>query len=52
MIIPKLRSLAPTTAATALMQLSKIGKTNPIASFMEVASTIDPDRLDTVIEKM
>jgi len=52
MIIPRLRSLAPQTAATALAQLAKIGKQNPIASFMEVASTIDGDKLAVVIDKM
>jgi len=52
MIIPRLRSLAPQTAATALAQLAKIGKQNPIASLMEVASTIDGDRLAVVIDKM
>jgi len=52
MIIPKLKSLAPQTAAAALVQLSKIGKSNPIAAFMEVASTIDGDKLAVVIEKM
>merc|ERR1712170_332038 len=51
-IIPRLRSLGPQSAATALAQLAKIGKSNPIASFMEVASTIDGDRLAVVIEKM
>lgn len=34
------------------MQLAKIGKSNPIAALMEVASTIDADRLATVVEKM
>jgi len=52
MIIPRLRSLAPQTAATALAQLAKIGKQNPIASFMEVASTIDGDKLAVVVDKM
>ena len=52
MIIPRLRSLAPQTAATALAQLAKIGNQNPIASFMEVASTIDGGRLAVVVEKM
>ena len=52
MIIPRLSSLGSQDAATALINLSKIGKNNPIASFMEVASTIDPQRLDVVVEKM
>ena len=34
------------------MQLAKIGASNPIAALMEVASTIDQDRLATVVEKM
>merc|ERR1711948_204727 len=51
-IIPRLKSLGPQSAATALAQLAKIGKSNPIASFMEVASTIDGDRLAVVVEKM
>ena len=52
MIIPRLSSLGSQDAATALINLSKIGKNNPIASFMEVASTIDGDRLAVVVEKM
>ena len=52
MIIPRLKSLGPQSAATALAQLAKIGKSNPIASFMEVASTIDVDKLAVVVEKM
>jgi len=32
--------------------LAKIGKSNPIASFMEVASTIDGDKLAVVVTKM
>ena len=52
MIIPRLRSLGPQSAATALAQLAKIGKSNPIASFMEVASTIDGDKLAVVVDKM
>lgn len=52
MIIPKLQSLTPRSAAAALAQLAKIGKSNPIAAFMEVASTIDGDKLNVVIEKM
>ena len=52
MIILSLRSLGPQSAATALAQLAKIGKSNPIASFMEVASTIDGDKLAVVIDKM
>jgi len=34
MILPKLRSLGPQSAAAALIELSKIGKSNPIAAFM------------------
>ena len=34
MILPKLKSLGPQSAAAALVQLSKIGKSNPIAAFM------------------
>ena len=49
MIIPRLKSLGPQSAATALAQLAKIGKSNPIASFMEVASTIDGDKLAVVV---
>ena len=52
MIIPKLKSLTPRSAAAALAQLNKIGKSNPIAAFMEVASTIDGDKLNVVIEKL
>ena len=52
MIIPRLKSLAPQSAATALTQLAKIGKANPIASFMEVASTIDGEKLAVVVDKM
>jgi len=52
MIIPRLKSLGPQSAATALAQLAKIGKSNPIASFMEVASTIDGDKLAVVVDKM
>jgi len=52
MIIPKLKSLAPRSAADALIELSKIGKSNPIAAFMEVASTIDADKLAVVVDKM
>jgi len=52
MIIPRLNSLGSQDDATALINLSKIGKNNPIASFMEVASTIDGDRLAVVVEKM
>ena len=33
-------------------ELAKIGKSNPFAAFMEVASTINPELLATVIEKM
>lgn len=36
----------------ALAELSKIGKANPIASFMEVASTLDEDLLVKVVTKM
>ena len=52
MIIPRLRSLAPQTAATALAQLAKIGKQNPIHALLEVASTIDGDKLAVVVDKM
>ena len=52
MIIPRLKSLSPRSAADALIELSKIGKSNPIAAFMEVASTIDGDKLAVVVDKM
>jgi len=52
MIIPRLKSLAPRSAAAALVELAKIGSTNPIAAFMEVAATIDGDKLAVVVEKM
>jgi hypothetical protein len=52
MIIPKLKSLAPRSAAAALVELAKIGKSNPIAAFMEVAATIDGDKLAVVVDKM
>lgn len=32
--------------------MAKIGRSNPIAAFMEVASTINPELLANVIEKM
>jgi hypothetical protein len=52
MIIPKLSSLSPRSAAAALVELAKIGKSNPIAAFMQVASTIDADKLAVVVDKM
>ena len=52
MIIPKLKSLAPRSAAAALVELAKIGKDNPIAAFMEVAATIDGDKLAVVVDKL
>ena len=52
MIIPRLKSLSPRSAAAALVELGKIGKSNPIAAFMEVAATIDADKLAVVVEKM
>lgn len=52
MILPKLNALGHVAPPTALMALAKIGKSNPIAALMEVASTIDADRLATVVEKM
>ncbi len=52
MIIPKLKSLAPRSSAAALAELAKIGKSNPIAAFMEVAATIDGDKLAVVVDKM
>ena len=52
MIIPKLKSLSPRSAAAALVELAKIGKSNPIAAFMEVAATIDADKLAVVVDKM
>jgi hypothetical protein len=52
LIIPKLGSLTSHSAAQALVELAKIGKSNPFAAFMEVASTINPELLATVIEKM
>ena len=41
MIIPKLKALGHVAPPTALIELAKIGKSNPIASLMEVASTLD-----------
>ena len=52
MIIPKLKSLAPQAATAALAELSVIGKNNPIAAFISVASTIDGDKLAVVVDKM
>ena len=52
MIIPKLKALSPRSSASALAELAKIGKSNPIAAFMEVASTIDADKLAVVVDKM
>jgi len=52
MILPRLKSLSPKTITMALTELSHIGKSNPIASFMEVASTLDEDLLIKVIVKM
>jgi len=52
MIIPKLQALGSVSPGMALVQLAKIGKSNPIAALMEVASTIDGDRLAKVVDKM
>ena len=52
MIIPKLKALSPRSSAEALVELAKIGKSNPIAAFMEVAATIDGDKLAVVVDKM
>ena len=52
MILPKLKALGHIAPPAALAQLAKIGKSNPIASLMEVAATLDTDRLNTVLEKM
>ena len=52
MILPRLKSLSPKTITMALTELSHIGKSNPIASFMEVASTLDEDLLIKCITKM
>ena len=52
MIIPRLKSLAPRSAAAALVELAKIGKDNPIAAFVEVAATIDGDKLGVVVDKL
>lgn len=52
MILPKLASIGSQSNAEVLVQLSKIGKSNPIAAFMQVASSIDKNKLGTVVEKM
>jgi chromosome segregation ATPase len=52
MILPKLAAIGSQSNAEVLVQLSKIGKSNPIAAFMQVASSIDKGKLGTVVEKM
>jgi chromosome segregation ATPase len=52
MILPKLAAIGSQSTAEVLVQLSKIGKSNPIAAFMQVASSIDKNKLGTVVEKM
>lgn len=52
MILPKLKAISHIAPPTALAELARIGKSNPIASLMEVAATLDVDRLNTVLEKM
>jgi len=52
LIIPKLQSLAPKDMMMALAELEKIGKSNPIGAFVQVASSLDPAMLKTVIDKM
>jgi chromosome segregation ATPase len=52
MILPKLKAIGSQSNAEVLVQLSKIGKSNPIAAFMQVASSIDKNKLANVVEKM
>jgi len=52
MILPKLRSLSSQSMEMAFVELSKIGKSNPIGAFMQIASTIDEGMLKATIEKM
>ena len=52
MILHKLIALGHIEPPNALAELARIVKSNPIASLMEVAATLDTDRLNTVLEKM
>lgn len=52
MIIPKLHSLVSQSMAEALIELSKIGKNNPIGAFVQIASSLDQDVLAETITKM
>lgn len=55
LIIPKLESLigsVPGEAPAILAELAKIGSTNPIASLMQLASSLDQNALNNVLQKL
>lgn len=53
-IIPKLEAITSqdSTPQSVLAELAKIGKSNPIAALVEVAASLDPEALETVINKL
>ena len=53
MIATKLGSIEPETdAAAVLLDLHKMGKSNPIAALVSLASAFSPERLANVQQKM
>merc|ERR1711915_1054756 len=52
MIVEKLRTIVPTSVDGAFAELAKIGKSNPIAALLQVASTFSAETLESVINKM
>ncbi|EGR29421.1 hypothetical protein IMG5_155700 [Ichthyophthirius multifiliis] len=52
LIIDRLSQIKPESSEEALLQLSKIGKSNPILSLVQVASTFSAESLANVVGKL
>jgi hypothetical protein len=53
MIATKLGAIQPESdAAAVFLELHKMGRTNPIAAFVTLASAFSPERLENVQSKM